>query len=1296
MSKYVIALVVFFLPSLNVFAQIDDNNENMRHALLAKSDSLFALGVDLYNAGKYQEAIPIFTESDKIDKAVLDSTSNRRDYSAVWLASCYYQLGDTLKAAETHVYYDIIPVDRRLTVKSDSLDAIGRIAYNNGDMENALPYFTQCAEIEKTVVGEEHIWYLNTLSSIDILYFNLARNNSDLGNYSEAIKLGTKELDICEKLYGKEHPDYALSLNNLAGYNSSLGNYSEAIRLGTEALNIYEKVYGKENEEYLYSLSMLFMMFFRAGKHAEATHIGQDYRDIAVKLRRTEDVEYWRFLSCMGLTYSLSNNLKEAVRWTEEAMKVIERVTGKMSLEYATSLNALGCYYLQYGNPSLALRLFNESMVINEQLKGNESVEYADILFYIANANRNMGNYSEAIRLCEEAIRIYERVGKENLNYPRALTALARANNGMGNYSEAIRLCEEAIGIYERVTGRENAVYADLLNAIAMANCTMGNYSESLGMLEEAMAIQERVTGKENVAYANLLNNTAITVGNMGNYSGAIRLCEEAIGIHERVEGKDRRYANMLSNIAAFHGMKSGSYTDRELEMLKEAVSICKRDSLYYHNYGSILSNLGSCFYSLGDTAMAVRYYEEALSMFVQRCGKGSIEGGNTFLHLLSILFDKGEYSNAISMGEQELSMMEKRYGKLHNIYAEIQQTMAACHGKLCNWMEMQAACYEVSAIRKMLIKNNFHYFTTNQRASYWQWHKTWFEDISHQYTYRCQTDSLVTNGYNGVLLSKGLLLNSDIEFSKLIQESGDSEVIAMYNDLRILRLQINKLIEIPITERFANVDSLERIAQAKEQALIERSEVYGDYTDNLVITWEHVQEKLTDKDIAVEFVSFPLNADSTMYIAYTLRKGWEYPQMIPLFEERQLKKIYSGEYYTTTDISELVWKPLEEVLQGVETVYFAPSGELYNIAIESVPDYATNGETIVSDSRAYYRLSSTRELALKKDKDVWKEAAVYGGLKYGMTAEGLTADSRNFNPNGKGGIAYANNELYDIADTLSTMRGGALAEQLPGTLIEAEAIDKSLEVSGVLSTLYTDSIGTEASFKNLNGKKTSIMHIGTHGFYWTEKEAKTYDYEFLLNDETTTSRYVEDKQLTRSGLLFAGANYVLSGNENQLPEGVDDGILTAKELTTIDLRGLDMVVLSACQTGLGEITGDGVFGLQRGFKKAGAQTIVMSLWKVNDEATRLFMTKFFEEIRLDKEGHPTNKHEAFLAAQRYLRDEYEIEQTRTINSNLTASQIRRLEREGKSVEAQTITEKVKPYAAPEYWAAFIMLDGIN
>ena len=334
LRRVVLALVAVAAAALEVDGQMTAQ----------RSDSLFALGVDLYNTEKYEEAIPLFAESDKIDKAVLDSTSNRRGYSSWWLASCYYQLGDTIKASETNKYYNYAPVDRRLTVKLDSLAEVGFIAHNNGDLENTLTCFEQCAEIEKSVVGEKHLLYLNTLSDISVLYNDLASNNYNLGNYYEAVRLCTEGMNICENVYGREHPDYAYDLNDLASYNAKSGNYSEAIRLGTEAMNIYEKVYGKEHPDYATSLNNLSSCYAGLGNYTEAVRLCTEAMNIWKKVLGADHPDYAISLHNLASDNADLGNYSEAIRLETEAMNIYEKVYGKEHPDYANSLSGLALF----------------------------------------------------------------------------------------------------------------------------------------------------------------------------------------------------------------------------------------------------------------------------------------------------------------------------------------------------------------------------------------------------------------------------------------------------------------------------------------------------------------------------------------------------------------------------------------------------------------------------------------------------------------------------------------------------------------------------------------------------------------------------------------------------------------------------------------------------------------------------------------------------------------------------------------------------------------------------------------
>jgi len=516
---------------------------------------------------------------------------------------------------------------------------------------------------------------------------------------------------------------------------------------------------------------------------------------------------------------------------------------------------------------------------------------------------------------------------------------------------------------------------------------------------------------------------------------------------------------------------------------------------------------------------------------------------------------------------------------------------------------------------------------------------------------------------YNSAaLFSKGILLSTDIEMSKLIQKSGNKEALEKYNDLFQNHLFLNIQKEKPIKERVIDIDSLQGVINKQERELILMSKEYGDYTRILKITWKDVQNHLSENDIAVEFLSFPLNEDSTMYMALTVRKDSKLPKMTILFEEKQLDEsasTFSGQtiYVPSEKLKELVWTPLADEMKDIKNIYFSPSGKLYNIGIEYVPDMGNFN---------FYRLSSTRELVTgHENPTTCGNAILYGGIVYDtdpsvMIAESRSIQERSILSTEENDSETVTHEMVSrpraLTDSLN-LRGHA--NYLPATKTEIENIGNSLKESGINAYEFSSTNATEESFKALGGQKVKVLHIATHGFYYTPDEAeRKRELQFLQMqqvDGSNNHRYIEDKSMTRSGLLFSGANNALEGED--IPEGIDDGILTANEIAHVDLRGLDLVVLSACQTGLGEIAqGEGVFGLQRAFKKAGAKTLVMSLWKVDDNATQILMEKFYGNLSKGK-----SKRKAFNDAQKELR---------SIDN-------------GK-------------YDDPQFWAAFVMLDGIE
>ena len=926
---------------------------------------------------------------------------------------------------------------------------------------------------------------------------------------------------------------------------------------------------------------------------------------------------------------------------------------------YLSGLNFLSERNIEIGNYIKSQKFKSEELKIIKTTLGENNPDYAESLLGLSEIYYYLGNYDKAIKLASESRNFYKEEGLDSISYAASLHALALYNSIQGNCEEAIKIAEEERNIlkaYNSLGLLQRESYAESLRGLALYYSNVGNFPKSILLATEMMSIYKEEYDNLNkdailrdyyaVKYASSFSNSAIYEAGIGNYDKAIELEYTGIDILKEVFQEDNPiymsyYASTLNNLATIYCnlnkcSESIILSEKALELKKQLFG--EKDPSYIRTK----SNISVYYYKLGELDKAIELEKEVLQNYKSLFGEKSIDYHGYMENLAAYHYKAGNFEEAIDLEYNVLKNREYTIGKKSPIYHQTLYNLWLLNYKHLKYEGAIKFIEEFFIENSSFIVESFTKLTSNERQYLWKKYRNTYYIISPYLGYKHNSKELLLMSYNNVLFSKGLLLNTDIEISKLLANGGDEEVISLFAELQATRRYINKLYEIPIEERPVDTDSLEKKCEALERELMQKSKVYGDFTRNLSIDWKQVQSALKDDDIAIEFVSFPTESDSIMYCALTLKKGYDSPRMIELFEAKQLSAIDPVDYYDTPEISNLVWRPLTEELSDVKNIFFAPAGEFYNIAIESLRDF--DGEGYVFDRWTLYRLSSTRELALIKEDKNDTNVALYGGIKY---------DAEDF--------AFEQNPTEDYNNYYATTRSlpdsiGLRAGKgyLWHTLIEVEQIDSLYSHRSIPAQLYTGLVGSETSLKRLSGKKLSNLHISTHGFYWSESEVNSdedlHHLKFLHQDDTP--RLVEDKAMTRSGLLFAGANAVLQGEE--IPEGCDDGILTAQEIAALDFRGLDLLVLSACQTGLGEIKGDGVFGLQRGFKKAGVQSIVMSLWEVPDEATQILMTEFYENYLSGK-----SKRESLLNAQKVVRE-------------------------------------TPGFEDPYYWAGFILLDGLN
>ena len=559
------------------------------------------------------------------------------------------------------------------------------------------------------------------------------------------------------------------------------------------------------------------------------------------------------------------------------------------------------------------------------------------------------------------------------------------------------------------------------------------------------------------------------------------------------------------------------------------------------------------------------------------------------------------------------------------------------------DWNEIERIlpeCYE--SVQEPILRH-FSMSKAQDRAVFWEEMGGFFYMYLPAFIYEHYSNPIASYAYDAALFSKGVLLAAENKSTEITLSSDDLELIKLYERYKALKSKKRRSLE-ETAEMEAYSDVLLRYQKEHKY----------DFRTDFRINWHDVQGQLGEHDIAIEFVSVPQQYSTTKYIALSIKKGDSAPHLTKLNDFTELLTEQSGGIYANNELYDIIWGALEKELDGVENVYFSPTGVFFNTGIEYLPD-----EMGINFCYKYntFRVSSTKELVLRRNSS-YDKAALFGGVDYDLSPLMDTMDSQY------GGVDSVRSVSFDSL-RFDGLRDGSVTKgfsYLPGTLKEVDSITKMLVDSSVVLISYTGEKARELAFKNLSGTDVGVIHLATHGFYYSDRgsghhidmEKDFLDLYFGV-EKNNTHTTGEDKRLTRSGLILAGANNTLRQKKG-LKSG-NDGVLYAYEIAGLNLSNTDLVVLSACQSGLGDIdASEGVFGLQRGFKLAGVNSIVMSLWKVNDEATRILMTEMYKNLYAGQ-----TKREALSNAQSSLR---------SYNNGV--------------------------YDYPEYWAAFVLLDALD
>jgi len=968
-----------------------------------------------------------------------------------------------------------------------------------------------------------------------------------------------------------------------------------------------------------------------------------------------------------------NNDWGKCVSLLEEALPLAARDLSPTSKNYMVLMNDLGLAYLESGNYSKAKTLFVDLVELKKDLLGINSAEYAASLVNLAGIYQDLGELGKAEALYLEAIENYRvSLGDQHPDYATSVQHLGQLYESQARYTQAEALYLNAINIRKFAIGSFHPNYARSLFSLGRLYRKTGNFENSRIYFEEALSIYEKSYGQLHPNYTNATGELGVLMQSMGQYTLAEAYLSQTLNLRRNIYGdQHRQVAESLNNLANLYRVM-GNFLKAERNY-RQAERIFK-NTLGDQNpdYATVLNNLGDFYVGVIEFEKARPYYKQALAIFKNTVGVQHPLYANTLNNLATLNRKTGNFKEAEEMYLKTIATDENTLGKEHPAYATSLNNLAILYVATKRYDQAEKLYLQSIKIKKATLGVNHPAYakTVNNLAllymtqeDYSKAEPLFLEAISNQLnqiktifpalsdkereafynTLRSDLErfntfavlnsldnpSIVGEMFNNQLTTKALLFNATNKMRNNILRSKDENMINDFGHWRDLREKLARLYQLPkldLEKKQQEMRRLESDVELLEKSLSQKSTLFAKENDRRKLTWMEVRDKLKDNEAAIEIIRFRrykidpegkskvnkdenvpefLNygfTDEILYAAIIVDKSTkEHPKLVLLENGQDLESRYLSYYknaihYVMDDYNSYrqYWSQIDNNLdESTEKVYISPDGVFNKINLSAVRN--PNTKNYLIDDVSIIPITSTRDL-----------------IEPEPTAESSGSVVLMGNPDfvWQGVEPPASDVSNEVADYL---------DPLPGTAKELSSISELLLSKNWSSKVYTGGDANEETLKDIRNPK--VLHIATHGYFSAE-----------------VLRASVSNDLFNSGLMLAGASNALYYKRNQITfPGKEDGILTAYEAMNLNLDHTELVILSACETGLGTVkNGEGVYGLQRAFKVAGAQTIILSLWRVDDRTTQKLLYYFYQGWLKHQD-----KQKAFKDAQIKLREEY-------------------------------------------------------
>lgn len=948
----------------------------------------------------------------------------------------------------------------------------------------------------------------------------------------------------------------------------------------------------------------------------------------------------------------------DALPLAHQAVELSEQTHGATHPAIAPSLNNLALAYEATGAYAKAEPVFLRALAIYRDAKGPNDPAVATTLNNLGSLYRTMGAYAKAEPFFKQALAIKETsLGPDHPDVATSLNNLAELYRTVGQYGKAEPLYRRTLSLYEKTLGPSHLAVGVARNNLALLYDETGDYAQAEPLYRAALAIYEQALGPTHPDVANTLNNLAGLYQATGLYEKAAPLYQRALAVREKVLGGDHPdVATSLNNLGDLY-RALGAYAKAE-PLYRRAYTInVKALGPEHRAVAATVNNLAMMYEAVGNYAEAERVYRGAVALYEKALGPTHADYATAVNNLAVLYHTTGAYNRAEPLFRHVLTLRQNALGPEHPAVAGSLLNLASVTAAQGNYAGAIRYVQTAAALEDRLIPNVFAFTTEKQKLQFMQTLSgSYYGFLSLVQQHLTQDPAVVREALQLVWRRKGLVFDAESRARETMharlpdaaRKSAD-EAVALRGELAGLLL--HRPAGLTAAQHHAAIEALLAQIEDRERQLAGVSAVFARERAQKMADIAAVARRLPPRAALIEFVKFRGYdfrvgdwGSSWRYLAFVLTATGTVT-LVDLGEADPLEaaarravesihvamstrgvQILPGakkpvpptrksdpSLPTLADLYQKLWAPLAPALGDADRVMLSPDGLLNLVPFVALRDGA--GQFLVERHALAY-LTTGRELVGADQVVAPSQSAL---LLVANPAFDLKTGAVG---KGGGGVALR----YGL------VRGGF--EPLPGTGQEARDIPSLVSGEAGAKTVLVAAQATERAVKEARSPR--IMHLATHGFFLQDapaassentrgltlskpKMAGKADSKPAGQDELQTARAAfqpssgqkYENPLVRSGLAFAGANHALDAT------GGDDGLLTALEITGMDLAGTDLVVLSACETAVGEVrTGEGVFGLRRAFAIAGAKNLMMSLWPVGDEVTANQMKSFYGKLQ--------------------------------------------------------------------------------